>query len=84
MAARLNPRHADQTRAKIQANRLIEELQKCALGEREMTKTQISAAVALLDRAVPKLQQIQMTGEGGDSLFKGVTVNLVKAKHRDD
>lgn len=63
MAARLNPRHSDMVRQKIQASVLIDRLQKHVAGEVEMTATQISAAITLLDRSVPKLAQIQHVGD---------------------
>lgn len=68
MAARLNPRHAELSRQKIQAGVLIDRLHKHAMGKVEMTATQVAAANALLDRSVAKLSQIQMTGEGGGPL----------------
>jgi hypothetical protein len=66
MAARLNPRHSEMVRQKIQASCIIDRLHKCVKGEVEMTPTQVTAALGLLDRSVPKLSAIQMTGaEGG-------------------
>lgn len=65
MAARLNPRHSDEVRAKIQASVLIDRLHRHASGELDMTSTQVRAAETLLDRSVPKLAQIQHTGDGG-------------------
>lgn len=50
-------------RQKIQASVLIDRLQKHVAGEVEMTATQISAAITLLDRSVPKLAQIQHVGD---------------------
>lgn len=63
MPARLNPRHSDMVRQKIQASVLIDRLTKHAEGELEMTATQIRAAEILLDRSVAKLSQIQHTGD---------------------
>ena len=60
MAARINPRHSDEIRAKIQAGVLIDRLHKHAVGKLKMTATQIKAADILLERSVPKLSQIQM------------------------
>ena len=65
MAARINTRHSEEVRAKIQASVLIDRLHRHALGELEMTSTQVKSAETLLDRSVPKLAQIQHTGEGG-------------------
>jgi hypothetical protein len=66
MAARINRMHSEQVRAKIQAAVLVQRLEGHAMGENEMTSTQITAAIALLDRSVPKLQQIQHVGGGTD------------------
>lgn len=63
MAARLNRMHSEQVRAKIQASVLIDRLQKHVVGELELTPSQITAAQVLLDRSVPKLSQIQHTGD---------------------
>ena len=63
MAARLNPRHTDMVRQKIQASCLVDRLHKIAMGEVDATAQQISAAIALLDRSVPKLSQIQHVGD---------------------
>lgn len=63
MAARLNPHHSDMVRQKIQASVLIDRLTKHANGEIEMSSTQVRAAEVLLDRSVPKLSQIQHTGD---------------------
>lgn len=63
MAARLNRRHSDEVRTKIQASNLIHRLQSCAMGEIDLTPTQLSAINSLLDRSVPKLQQIQHVGD---------------------
>lgn len=65
MAARINPRHSDQVRAKIQASVLIDRMHKHVMGTLDLTATQVAAANSLLDRSVPKLSQIQHTGEGG-------------------
>jgi hypothetical protein len=63
MAARLNPRHTEMVRQKIQASVLIDKLHKCVSGELDMNRNQLTAAIALLDRSVPKLQQIQHSGD---------------------
>ena len=77
MAARLNPRHSDMVRAKIQASNLIHRLQQCAMGEIDLTPTQLQAINSLLDRSVAKLSQIQHTGEDGGPIQHGVTLNVV-------
>lgn len=62
MAKRLNPRHSEEVRQKIQASVIIERLHRVASGELEVTQQQLKAAEILLDRSVPKLQSIQHTG----------------------
>jgi len=67
MAARLNPRHTELVRQKIQAGNIIHRLTQHVNGEVDMSSTQVTAALGLLDRSVPKLQAIQHVGdeEGG-------------------
>lgn len=80
MAARLNKRHSDEVRAKIQASCLIHRLQQCALGEIEITPTQLQAINSLLDRSVPKLQQIQHVGdEDGGPIRQALTIEFIDA-----
>lgn len=52
MAKRLNPRHQESVRAKIQASQLINRLQNHANGKNKMTATQIRAAEILLSKSV--------------------------------
>ena len=81
MAARINKRHSDEVRAKIQASALVTRLHGHAMGETEMTSSQIAAAVALLDRSVPKLAQVQHVGEGEDGAIQhSLRVEFVKIK----
>jgi hypothetical protein len=65
MAARLNTRHSDEVRAKIQASVIIDRMTQHFTGKIEMTATQLRAGEILLDRSVPKLAQIQHTGADG-------------------
>lgn len=59
MAARLNRRHQDSVRQKIQANRIVEELTKHVYGKREMTSTQVRAAEILLNKSISNLQSTE-------------------------
>jgi len=64
MPARINKiRHDDNTRAKIQVARLINRFQAHFDGECELTATQIQAGKILLDRALPMLQSVEVSGE---------------------
>ena len=79
MAARLNPRHTEMVRQKIQASVLIDKLQKCVDGDLKMDRNQLTAAIALLDRSVPKLQQIQHSGDENNPLLQRIELEIVKA-----
>ena len=80
MPARINKRHTDEVRAKIQASCLIHRMQQCAMGEIDLTPTQINAINSLLDRSVPKLQTIQHVGDDeGGPIQQHLTVEFVNA-----
>jgi hypothetical protein len=74
--ARINKMHSEQVRAKIQASALLTRLHSCAMGDIELTPTQLNAINSLLDRSVPKLSQIQHTGENGGPIQMGVTLEV--------
>lgn len=78
MAARLNRKHSEDIRKKIQAAVIVDRFHKHMMGEIEMSATQIKAGSELLDRSVPKLSQIQHTGdEGGPIEFSEVVRRIV-------
>lgn len=65
MAARLNNRHSDMVRAKIQASQLINVLQNHALGavNEDLSPSRLKAIEILLRKSVPDLQSIQLSGD---------------------
>lgn len=63
MAARLTNRYGDKWRAGIRVGMLRKRLEDHALGECEMTATQIRAAEILLKKAIPDLSSVEHTGE---------------------
>ena len=65
---RLNHLHAEQVRQKIQATQLIKRLTACAMGEVELSTTQVKAIEILLKKSVPDLSSIQLTGADGGPL----------------
>lgn len=67
-SARLNPRHQDLVRAKIQASVIINRLQDCVTGKVELTAIQVQAARILLDKSVPSLSSTELTGTDGGPL----------------
>lgn len=80
MAARLNRMHSEQVRQKIQAAVLIQRLHDHVMGSLELSSSQITAAQVLLDRSVPKLSQIQHTGDADNPVETVTTVRLVAMK----
>jgi hypothetical protein len=63
MAARLNRRHQDMVRDKIQATQLINRLEDHALGILELSQTQIKAIEILLKKTLPDLSAVEHTGD---------------------
>ena len=64
MPARIHKiRHDENTRAKIKVAELINRFQRHFDGECELTPTQLQAGKILLDRALPVLQSVEVSGE---------------------
>ena len=79
MAARKRPLtqpKVDEMRRRIQSTLLLKRLEQHSLGETEMTPSQIQAARILLDKTIPNLQSVEMTGEGGGPVQLGVTLAI--------
>lgn len=59
-------RHNDTTRAKIKAGVLIDRLTKHIQSDKPlMDASQVNAAKALLNKVLPDLSSVQLSGEGG-------------------
>ena len=63
MAARLNKLHQDDVRKKIQTSQLLNRLTNHALGEIELSNTQVRAIEILLKKSIPDLQSIELSGD---------------------
>jgi|SRR5690606_6145311 len=65
MAARLNKRHQEMVRQKIQASQLINRLTDHALGnlEKPLDATQVRAIEILLNKSLPNLTSMELSGE---------------------
>jgi hypothetical protein len=85
MAARLNPRHSEMVRSKIQASQLVNRLTDHALGNVEMTATQVQAAKILLDKTLSNApQQTELSGpEGGPLQITRVERVIVRGNAAD-
>jgi hypothetical protein len=81
MAARLNPRHSEMVRAKIQASQLVNRLTDHALGSIEMTATQVQAAKILLDKTLSNAPTVtHVSGpEGGPVQITAIEIAPVAA-----
>lgn len=77
MAARINKRHSDEVRARIQASALVKRLHDCAMGDIELTNVQVNAINSLLDRSVAKLSQIQHVGDPDNPVQTVSRIELV-------
>ena len=67
MAARLQKRHQDEVRAKIQASQLVNRLHSIAMGETDADASQVNAAKSLLNKVLPDLKAVEIGGaaDGG-------------------
>ena len=63
MAARLNSRHQEMVRYKIQASALINSLQDNVNGKVDLNAGQIRSAEILLNKSLPNLSTIELEGD---------------------
>ena len=79
MAARINKRHSEEVRARIQTSQLINVLQDHALtGVGEFASSRMKAIEILLRKSIPDLSAITIAGDSENPLNLGVTVTFVK------
>ena len=68
-------RHNEETRAKIQASQLINRLQSHVDASQPLLDaSQVNAAKALLNKVLPDLKAVELTGEDGAPLVINVTI----------
>ena len=83
MAARIHPLTESkiaEMRRRIQATLLLKRLEDHALGEVEMTATQIRAAEAVLRKAMPDLSSMVLQGDDeGGPVQVSMAVRLIEA-----
>jgi hypothetical protein len=77
MAARLRKMHQDDVRAKIQTSQLINRLESHALGEVELSATQIKAIEVLIRKTLPDLSSVELKGDPDNPIETVQTVKLV-------
>lgn len=84
MAARLNKRHDDEARKKIQVSQLINRLQNEALGDLELRDGQRKAIEILLRKSLPDLSSITLTGDDDSPIaFRQIERVIVDPIHTD-
>lgn len=83
MAARKHIAHDENTRKKIQASQLINRLTKHALGDLELSTSQIKAIEILLKKTLPDLQSIQHSGDKDNPIDLRWKVDIVDAPSPD-
>lgn len=69
MAARLNARHQESVRQKIRASQLVNVLEDHVLEGKELSKSQVSAALGLLKKCVPDLTSTTIAGDEDNPLI---------------
>lgn len=60
--------YAEAVRARIRAGGIAKRLEDHVLGKRDMTGSQVTAALGLLKKVVPDMAQFEHTGPGGGAL----------------
>lgn len=63
MAIRKRLYHPDEVRAKIQTSQIVNRLNDYVFGKIELTKGQVSAALGLLNKVIPNLASVEVSGE---------------------
>lgn len=79
MAARLNPRHQDSVRQKIQATQIVNALQNHVFGKKKLEPSQVTAGLGLLKKCVPDLTSTELAGEGGGPIVHKIEMVVVDA-----
>ena len=83
----INPRRTwgEKTRMRIDSGKIVQRLQRVALGKEEATQTEINACRILLAKTLPDIKPIEVsTGDGGNA--KDITndqlLNLIEGESR--
>jgi hypothetical protein len=84
MAARLNKRQAENTKAAIQTGLIVKRLQDHVLGKAEMKPSQVTAGLGLLKKRIPDLGVMQHTGDAERPIVTKAIVELVGGNPRTD
>jgi hypothetical protein len=69
-------RHQDDVRSKIQASAIINRLMKAYDGEIELTAIQVNIGKTLLDKILPDLKSVEMSGDADAPLMIQVITGI--------
>lgn len=84
MAARIRKHHQDEVRARIQTSQLVNRLTDHALGDTELSATQIRAIEILLKKSIPDLSAIEVSGDEENPLQMVGRIELVALDNSTD
>ena len=77
---RLDPKHDERTRAKIQTSQIINRLEKLIKGEVEMSSQQVRAAEILLKKALPDLGAMSIDASVANTHTKESVLDMLEAE----
>lgn len=84
MAARKQRSHPDIVRKRIQTSQLINRLQNNAFSERPiMDASQVQCARILLNKTLPDLQSVELSGNANKPIIAEVRQVIVDPEHSD-
>ena len=69
-------RHQDDVRSKIQASAIINRLMKAYDGDIELTAIQVNIGKTLLDKVLPDLKAIEMSGDADSPMVMKVITGV--------
>lgn len=78
----MNKLHQDDVRSKIQASQLINRLTDHALGELELSNTQVRAIEILLKKTIPDLSAVEHTGDADNPISHSIQFAIVDPKEK--
>jgi len=73
--------HNQKTRDAIKASQIVNRLMGCVTGKVEMNAQQVNAAKTLLNKVLPDLSSVVMTGEDGGPIQTLSKIELVAKEH---
>ena len=84
MAVRLNKRHGDMVRTKIQTSQLLNRLADHAFGKIDLEANQIRSIEILLNKALPNLQAVAVANIDQPEDVTGFVIKMINGKDDRD